>query len=168
MNRRIVQFLVAGGVLAALFSLVQSEPPTRAQTTLERPTMTEITSVRKVNARVLAWEIRKTLGLNLGGYNETNDVPQTGSISTSALDGVSIELPSGASPSVVTLIQAILDSHNPDAPAPADFPADPTLSLSLDEVRHARLQELRDKGIIGRSRTESNEALQLLLDNLDL
>lgn len=83
-----------------------------------------IRSRKSINTRGLAWEIRKATGVNLGGYNETQGIPQTGSIRYSDADGVVIECPDAKA----TQIQAILDSHDLNAPMPADVPADPVIS----------------------------------------
>ena len=81
-----------------------------------------ITSVKQVNARALAWEIRKATGVNLGGYNETEGVIQLGSIRASD-SGVVIECPADKEAE----IGAVLDAHDEKSPMPGDFPADPPI-----------------------------------------
>ena len=84
----------------------------------------EIRRAKRVNARALAWEIRKAVGINCGGYNETGTVTQTGSIRASVLDGVVVELPDATPTATILAIEALVDAHIAGA-LPPDFPVDP-------------------------------------------
>ena len=75
-------------------------------------------------SRGLTWAIRKTTGLNLGGYLESGGVVQTGSIRTSN-EGTGLLLPDNTPTAMLSQLQAILAAHDPTAPLPSDFPADP-------------------------------------------
>lgn len=85
-----------------------------------------IIQVKKdINAKALAWQIRKATGINCGGYTETGVVAQTGSISSSEAHGVFVEIPDGTDNSKVIAIATILDGHDEKAAMPADVPPDP-------------------------------------------
>jgi hypothetical protein len=101
--------------------------------------MIRISARKEANVRVLAWEIRKATGLNLGGYNETGGITQTGNISSSVIGGVVIDLPAGTLPATVATAQTILDAHDAALPLPVDFPADPPVTARdwLDEINRA-------------------------------
>ena len=81
----------------------------------------DIKSIKIVDVRKLAWELRKALTLNCGGYNETGGVAQTGSMQYSERDGLTLTIPDGtpAAP-----INAVIAAHVP-GPLPFDFPTDP-------------------------------------------
>ena len=82
----------------------------------------ELTTAKVCNPRTLAWAIRKSgLGLNLGGFIEPNGLAQSGSIRTSK-SGTTLTVPDGTSRST---INDLVNAHDPKAPPPGDFPADP-------------------------------------------
>ena len=81
----------------------------------------EIKSAKIVDVRKLAWELRKNLSLNCGGYNEVGSVVQTGSMQYSERDGLTLTVPDGTA---VAPINSVIAAHVP-GPLPLDFPADP-------------------------------------------
>ena len=84
----------------------------------------EIKRAKRVNARALAWEIRKATGLNCGGYNQVGGTLQTGSIRENERDGVVVDLPPGTTPAVLAAVEALVDAHVAGG-LPVDFPPDP-------------------------------------------
>jgi len=85
----------------------------------------------EVNPRTLAWEIRKLVGVNLGGYNETAGVLQDGDIQYSSELGTTLNLPDTLTPSQLTQVNQILDTHDNTLPLPGDFPTDPVPTPSI-------------------------------------
>ena len=74
-------------------------------------------------SRGLTWTIWKAEGLNLGGWHNPTGIPQVGSVQTSN-DGTKLTLPN-VSLEMQARLQALLDTHDPQAPIPVDFPPDP-------------------------------------------
>ena len=88
---------------------------------------------KPVNARTLAWAIRKATGLNLGGFVEVRGVPQTGSLTYSESGGLKVTLPDSTPAAVLLQGQALVDAHDATLPPPLDFPPAPPPVAKVDE-----------------------------------
>lgn len=75
-----------------------------------------------INSSALAWAIRQNVGINLGGYNETKGIQQTGSIQWSDMVGLELELSDDLPESVVWEIREIVEAHEASAAVAGDFP----------------------------------------------
>lgn len=85
----------------------------------------EIKVAKDVNIRTLSWAIYKATGLNLGGWNNPTGIPQTGALSWSTNDGLTVICPDNTPLATVVQIQDLVALHDATALPPADFPADP-------------------------------------------
>lgn len=90
-------------------------------------------SNKDINLPYLSWEIKQSLGINCGGYFETDGTVQNCSLEYSELSGLTIKL----RPEIEVYranIEDIVSRHNPDN-IPLDFPiqATPTPERTLQE-----------------------------------
>ena len=85
----------------------------------------ELVSAKQCNVRLLSWEIRKALNLNLGGFADPTAPAQIGGIRSNTVDGTIVTVPDGTALPLQLAIVARVVAHNPLAPLPADFPPDP-------------------------------------------
>lgn len=122
---------------------------------------------KQADIRALSWTIRKEVGINLGGYNETKGVKQAGGISCSINRGLTLRLPDSLTPSEIERIESIVEAHSSSSPLPADFPPDAVPEPTVEEMRRHRISELRVKGV-DRTVAEGVEMLNLLVDEMGL
>lgn len=96
----------------------------------------------KINIQQLAWEIRKTTGVNCGGYNETNLTPQKCSLFYTENEGLSVAL----DPDIEDLrdeIVEVVDKHIASDNLPSDFPTK-TPSTPVPTLKEKYQEALND------------------------